>query len=215
MFSITLKSFLSAVIAAMLISTARAAIVFESALPGGGGESGITLGDGSSQIYGAAFTISQGVHVDSIGGLMFAVGAPFSDDIFGAIVRLSSVDAVPTGNPFAGADVAASTVFHVGSTSSHEVTTPLSVDLDPGAYAIVFGNNQFGATGAAGAPPAGAVLTTHYLVWNTNSGGWKTGTGYSRFVVNGTTVPEPSTSLLLVVATGFLATFRGRLRKSK
>ena len=181
-------------IAALIVtpSAAPAAIIFESAQPGGGGQSGITIGGASHQIYGAAFSISTGVHVDSIGGLINPSGAPFTNDIFGALVRLTSVDALPTGNPFTGPEVVASVVFNAGSDA------PLSVDLDPGAYAVVFGNDQFGATGTAVAPPAGTVLTTHYLVWNTNAGSWGGGTGYSRFYVTGTVVPEPSSALLLL-----------------
>ena len=191
--------------------------IFQSALPGSGGTSGITIGGSSNQIYGAAFAVDSNVQVDAIGGYFFSQGSPFPDDIFGAIIRLSLIDAVPTGDPFSGTEVVASIVFNVGSTSANDVTVPLAVDLSPGTYAVVFGNDQFRATGVAAAPEAGAVQTSNYLVWNTDSGVWREGSGYSRFYVTGTvsTVPEPSgLGLCSAGILSILVFFRNRRQRS-
>jgi hypothetical protein len=81
---------LAAVIALLLPhATSRAEILFQSALPGGyGSDSGSTIGgySGSGQILGAAFSLSQAVHVDSIGGLFFSSPSNGADDIFYAVV---------------------------------------------------------------------------------------------------------------------------------
>ena len=209
-------------VSAILWTTADAATIYESALPAssgqGGLDSGATIGgySGSGQIYGARFSISQGVHVDSIGGLFFAQPQgnqpqPYADDIFGAILRLASIASFPTGDPFSAAEVVASTVFHVGSTTAHEVITPLSADLDAGAYALVFGSGRFGATGIAAAPPSGQSLSAQYIYWGDSSGptSWHTdgSSGSARFFVLGT-VPEPASAALLLFGAALCLTRR-------
>jgi hypothetical protein len=152
----------------MLGSSSHAGLIYQSALPGGyGGDSGSTIGgySGSGQILGAAFSLSESVHVDAIGGLFFSSPSNGPDDIFGAIVRLGSITALPTGNPFDLGEVVGSTVFHVGSATAVDVSAPLSLDLDPGNYAVVFGSGYFGAGGIAGASPAGGSLSSRYLYW--------------------------------------------------
>ncbi len=207
------KSISAAAIAMFFLvpNFARSAIIFESALAGPGGVSGITIGGSSKQIYGAAFSINQVVQVDGIGGTFFSQGSGFPSDIFGAIISLPSIDAIPTGNPFTGPEVIGTTVFSVLNTSGADVSANLAVVLFPGSYAVVFGNDHFGSSGTAAAPPAGNILSSHYLVWNTNSSGWQGGTGYSRFFVTGTTVPEPTSMVLgLSAILGLIAVKRKR-----
>jgi hypothetical protein len=131
-----------------------AAVIFESALPiepQPGLQSGIVIGGSpENQIYGAAFSIPHTVQVEAIGGFFFGPSA-YPNDVFGAIVRLPSIDGFPSGNPLNASGVVAHTVFDVGKGIAHEVTLPLAATLEPGAYAVVFGNNHFGAEGFAAA----------------------------------------------------------------
>ena len=67
-------------------------------------------------------------------------------EIFAALVRLSVIDAFPQGSPFTAEEVVATTLFRPDFPSD-EILTPLSAELDPGSYALVFGTGLFGATG--------------------------------------------------------------------
>ncbi|MBK8117733.1 MAG: PEP-CTERM sorting domain-containing protein [Candidatus Accumulibacter sp.] len=196
---------LAAVIALLLPhATSRAEILFQSALPGGyGSDSGSTIGgySGSGQILGAAFSLSQAVHVDSIGGLFFSSPSNGADDIFGAIVQLGSSTALPSGDPFAVNKVLGTVVFHVGSSTAVDVFAPLSLNLPAGDYAVVFGSGYFGSIGIAGAPAGGGGLSARYLYWGDSFGptSWHEGGHTSeRFIVTGT-VPEPASVALLLV----------------
>ncbi len=193
---------------ALLISQShtQAAVIYQSALPGGyGATSGSTIGgySGSGQILGAAFSVTQSVHVDSIGGLFFSSPSNGPNDIFGAIVRLSNVGALPIGNPFSASEVLGSVVFSVGSETATDVYAPLSLDLVAGDYAVVFGSGYFGATGIAAAPGAGGDLSARYIYWGDGFPGgtsWRDGGHTSeRFVVLGT-VPEPASATFVFVA---------------
>ena len=93
-------------------SSAKASVIFESALPGAPGQTaGISIGGNSvpGKIYGTAFSLAQNAQVEAIGGLFFSGGGGFPDDIFGAIVELTSIDAVPVGDPFLTSEVVALT----------------------------------------------------------------------------------------------------------
>ena len=183
----------------LLCGRLSAAVIFESALttePQPGLQIGIGMGGSpSNQIYGAAFAIPHTVQVEAIGGFFFGVPAPNNDDLFGAIIRLPSIDGLPSGDPLNFSEVMAHAVFHVDRGLAHEVIVPLAVTLQPGAYAVVFGNGLFGTEGAAGAPSAGPGLNARYLVWNTSIPGWRSDEGNYRFFVLGS-VPEPSAALL-------------------
>lgn len=198
-------------------SLAGGAIIFQSALSGGyGGDSGSTIGgySGSGQILGAAFSLSQTVHVESIGGLFSHSPQDRPDDIFGVIVRLSSTSAIPIGNPFDMSEVLGSAVFHVGSSVGVDVLAPLSLDLTPGDYAVVFGSGYFGATGIAAAPAAGGSLSSRYLYWGDSFGAtsWHEGGHTSeRFVVMGT-VPESGVASFLGIGIAGMVTRRSRRR---
>lgn len=205
------RSFAIAALTLIQLGSPSAAVVFESASADAlSSNSGITVGGASSQIYGAAFQLSTSVAVTGIGGLFLAQGRPFPNDIFGALIRLDSIAALPGGTGLSDADVVAGVVFNV--TTSGDVTAPLSATLDHGAYAVVFGSGEFGASGVAALPPTGQVYATNYLGWNTNSGSWFGGDGYGRVFVLGTpvAVSEPTSLTLAALALAGIAAVRRR-----
>lgn len=120
-------------------------VVLESAELGATGRFGGTTVT-SSQFVGWRFETSVPLTIEQVGGHMLAIPEELGD-IFAAIIRLSSIDAMPLGAPFTPEEVVATTTFRPSFPSS-EVMTSLSADLRPGAYALVYGTGMFGATGA-------------------------------------------------------------------
>ena len=103
----------------------------------------------AEQFLGARFEVTSPVETSSIGGLLHGDG-----DLFGAIVRLSGPEDMPDSTDLSTSDVIAHAV--VPATPVHQViSAPISAELTPGWYAIVFGTGRFGATGNGGAdyPP--------------------------------------------------------------
>jgi hypothetical protein len=190
---------------AALATPAVAAVIYESATLGPIGQFGGT-GVFSDQFVGARFEITAPTTVTAIGGHLYGS----YDSIFGAIIALDSMDALPQGFPFAGGEVLASTAFTPDSPST-DYRTPLSVTLAPGTYALVFGTGQFGATGEGMMPSNNTDLPgASYFWWNGST--WQDG-GFSsaRFVVEGdSAVPEPTTVALAGMAFGALALLRRR-----
>jgi hypothetical protein len=91
---------------------------------------------------------------------------------------------------------------------SAEVFGELSLPLDPGWYALVFGSGQFGTTGNGAAPMNNPDIGDPvYIGWQPGAG-WLNLTDLSdifkdqRFVVLGTIVPEPHAVVLLLPAFG-------------
>jgi len=165
-----------------------ATLIYESATLGSTGQiSGLSVG--SNQFLGSKFSITKTFEVSAIGGHIGGLTG-FGGDVFGAIVKLSGPSALPTGSPFTGSEVLASTVF-IPDFPSSDVSVPLSVILTPGDYAIIFGSGLFGATG-------GGFMRTvdvdtpegsgSYFFWEGNV--WAAG-GFNnvRFTVNGSEVP--------------------------
>jgi hypothetical protein len=116
-----------------------AAIIHQSATMGPTGQTyGYILS--SEQFIGSRFQVNQQVQVTAIGGHLLAG----SGSIFGAIISLSNMTSLPDGSPFYSSEVVASKVFTPNPVSS-DFRTSLSVTLEPGAYALVFGAGEFGS----------------------------------------------------------------------
>jgi hypothetical protein len=192
---------------AALAIPAAAGVIYQSATLGPIGQSG-GLGLTSDQFLGARFEITAPTTVTGIGGHLEG----FFGSIFGSIIALDSMDALPQGSPFAGGEVLASTVFTPDSPSS-DYRTPLSVTLAPGTYALVFGSGLFGATGMGVMAENNTDLSgASYFWWDGSRSSWYDG-GFSnaRFVVEGdSAVPEPTTVALAGLAFGALALLRRR-----
>jgi hypothetical protein len=103
-------------------------------------------GVATSQYLGWRFDLTEALQVTAIGGHL---GQLFPEKLFGAIVQLDNSTALPSDSP---ADLPTSQKLKAYTTfgallSSADLTTPLSVLLNPGSYALIFGSGQFGATG--------------------------------------------------------------------
>jgi hypothetical protein len=181
---------------------ANADTIYESATMGPTGINYGYLIDNTS-FMGSRFYTSQNIQVTAIGGHLasFAGGS-----IFGAIVKLDSFTDFPNGRPLYNYEVAAYKVFTLDYASS-DYRTPLSANLPPGYYALVFGSGLYGATGSAILPWTDQtdLGTPSYMAWySVKSTGWyNAGALQGRFVVEGRIVPEPAT--LLLFALGGLA----------
>jgi hypothetical protein len=143
-------------------------IIFQSALLGPTGQTG----GGAlrpDEFIGARFSISAPVMVTQIGGHMGEDGFEGVNSLFGAILRLSGPEALPTGSPFSPSEVVATTTFFVPSLPTIDFLTPLSTTLAAGDYALVFGSGQFGAAETANAFMATVDFSlpgSTYFVWH-------------------------------------------------
>lgn len=123
--------------------TGTAALVFESSTTASYG----SLGAGywpieNDQLLGARFHLAEPVLVEHIGGDL--IQDPNSTaTIFGAIAALGA-GGFPTGKPLALQPLAV-TVFSPPRTGE-DMSTPLSVLLQPRDYALIFGGGLFGST---------------------------------------------------------------------
>jgi hypothetical protein len=193
---------------------ATGAIIHESAtLAGEGTETliGSYVLDYSQQL-GSRFHIDAPVDVTSIGGHMIGEVGTF----YGAIVELDAPGALPVGNPLDPSEVLAYGTFSYSSIfPSTDFRMALSISLDPGDYAVVFGSGVFGTDGIGGMPHAGQsdLPGASYITWGDTTGWYNTTSTGMRFVVEGTVIPEPSTALVLCL--GFVWLLRRRERSVK
>ncbi len=109
-------------------STSRADMIYESATMGARSTSGDSLL--TSQFIGTRFYLAQTVAVSDIGGHIFGSGT-----LFGAIVSLSSSNALPSGGPF-NSTLLAETLL-TAPTPSADIRALLSVTLPPGEYGLI------------------------------------------------------------------------------
>jgi len=131
-------------------AAAQTPVLLESATLGATGlDWGTSITE--AQFVGWRFEISTPLEVEEIGGHLLGFPAVGNGQIFGALIRLASIDVFPAGDPFTPEETVASVVFQPPFPSA-EVLVPLSVALEPGAYALVFGSDLFGATGNGGIP---------------------------------------------------------------
>jgi hypothetical protein len=190
-------------LAALATNPAAAATVFETA-----SYTGVDTGDYSiydQRWIGATFTLSQTTQVNSIGG-QFNLGA---GTLFGAIVALPSAGAVPSFNPSAiGSNALASAVFDA-PVDIADVSAPVSVTLAAGNYAVIFGSNQFGATGQAGMGSNNDLKGSPQFIeyfGAVNGDAWDEDLNDGlRLFVNGTPAPapEPTTWAMMMIGMGF------------
>jgi hypothetical protein len=175
-------------------STGRAqSVLLESAtlgLTGRDGGASVT----NAQYIGWRFELAETLQVEQVGGHMLSLPDK-PGDIFAALVRLASIDSFPVGAPFTSEEVVATTLFRPNFPSD-EILTPLSAELTPGSYALVFGTELFGATGEAAIhngfdqddiPPTNIAS---FIFWSLTGVGqppvWRTNlASHMRFLVQG------------------------------
>jgi hypothetical protein len=127
---------------------------------------------------------------------------------FAALVRLPTVVSFPQGDPFAAGEVVHSEVFNLTWDFLQPLDIPFSVTAAAGAYAVVFGGGQFGSTayisGVAGA--YNTVANSTGFVWIRDDlnpeAPWHDTPNMTYDVrVEGTVVPEPTLTVLWLLAT--------------
>jgi hypothetical protein len=208
-------------------SLTASAPIFESGTMGSTGISQQDLGStipGTNiapfSFAGSRFFVDEPVQVTAIGGHF--VGGFGSNSFFGAIVKLTSVQDYPDSGDLSSPDVLGTTGLTFPEVSS-EVFGELSVNLQPGWHAVVFGSGLFGATGRGGAVRNGVDNGSQsYFGWQSGGTGWFNLTNAwpdlpglfdnHRFVVEGANVPEPTVGALLGTALTMLAIDRRRLK---
>ena len=183
-------------------------LVFASATTGPTNQtSGLSIA--SEQFLGAIFELNSVTEVADIGGQFFTPNR-LNGEMFAVIEQLDSSSSLPTGNPFDSSDlsrIVVSTTITVPSADSLDWVFPVSVTLQPGVYALMYGKGLFGASPdvglAAGSSPQS--LSSHFLVWHDGGAGWvDTGPATSRFTVYGVSVPEPTTAQFLFLIGGLV-----------
>jgi hypothetical protein len=188
------------------VSTASAAILYESGTLGTTGVSWSDLeaqsvpGTNISQFAfnGVRFKLDQPALTTEVGGHFVA---PTTGTFFGVIVELSGENDFPDSADLSTADVLGRTLLSF-PTSSAEVFADLSLSLDPGWYALVFGSGLFEATAHGGAVRNGIDIgDPSYISYGRNLGWFNLDIfqGFfdnHRFVVRGSLVPEPSATAL-------------------
>ncbi len=168
-------------------------IVLESAQLGTTGHTGGTSIT-ANQHVGWRFHIDEPLVVDQVGGHLLAYSSILGD-IYAALIRLQSIDSFPQGSPYTAEEVVAATTFRPGFPSD-EYFTPLSALLIPGDYALVFGSNEFGATGEAAMhngldqPDIPPTDISSYIFWGIPGPNkpptWRTNLAYGlRFIIEG------------------------------
>jgi hypothetical protein len=161
---------------------------------------------------GVRFELTQPVMTTRIGG--HVVGPPNSGaTFFAAIVALDGENDFPDSNDLSTADLLGSTVIEFPEPSA-EVFGNLSLSLDPGWYALIFGSGLLGAQGSGG------VLSNSLDIGNPDYIGFLTGFGWGnrlpskRFVIEGIIVPEP-TSATTVLLLSLFSLFHSRQEKDR
>jgi len=187
---------------------AFAELIYESATLGPTGQTSGGFNANEVQMLGSRFSISETMEVSQIGGHMYR-GSFGANPIFGAIVELSGPNAFPLGDPFTGGEVLAFTTFPVPVLST-DVSVPLSITLQPGDYALIFGAGALGGTNGEGVMTVNNFDTPEglgsYFFWQKNNN-WRNGSpdlDNSRFTVNGLDVKVVGGELIPIDTTSLL-----------
>jgi len=184
--------------------------IFADDIGGGTAPGGAIISDFA--FNGVRFEITQSVVTSRIGG-HFVLDSSTADSFFGAIVQLDDATDFPDSGDLSTPDILGSAILTFPNPSA-EVFSDLILQLDAGWYALVFGSGLFGATGEGGAllnnPDIGAPS---YIAHQTGVGWVDLSTipgpfkNY-RLVVTGFVVPEPSSAVIVLMATTLLISMR-------
>jgi hypothetical protein len=157
------------------------------------------------QYLGCRFHLDQPTNIEAIGGRIWRDTADTT--VFGAIATLTSPNGFPELTPKTFSPIAVTTfTTPISNQDTNDLLVPLSVLLQPGDYAIIFGSNRFGATGKSAMDrPYSETSQASFFLGQISStlsnGNWVNYSGFNnvRFLVIGTPVPEPSTLALFAI----------------
>ncbi len=194
---------------AMTANLAAAATIFES---GTLGPTGLPQGSVASAnvtlnvFVGVRFQLTQPAITTQVGGHFVDRS---NGTLFGAIIALDNAKDFPDSGDLSTKDVLGSTLL-IFPAPSAEVFGGLTLSLDPGWYALVFGSGLFEAAGNGAAPLNNPdIEDPSYIAYVSSR--WKNSSptgGFEfkdyRFVIRGATVPEPSTLSFILVAIAFV-----------
>ena len=168
------------------------------------------------RFVGSRFLIEEPAVITSIGGHFVGPFGNEESSFFGSLVSLSEENDFPDSRDLSTPDVLGHTILSFPAISE-EIVGDLSLTLQPGWYAVVFGSGLFGASGR------GAALTNSsdsnqasFINWSPNipGDGWFNReilrpeiNGDLRFVVNGFIVSEPSGAVLMLLGLPLLYRF--------
>ena len=148
----------------------------------------------SDRFIGASFALSSPTQITGIGGQF---GGFPAGTIFGAIIPLDSLTALPTYAPdqlptHSLADTVFSLVGQLPAIpQGADIIEPLSVTLPPGTYAVLFGSGLFGADGNGGLGFQNTPCCSPTFLQNF-FGDWASFNDPGvRIVVQGVSVPAP------------------------
>lgn len=164
-----------------------------------------------AKYIGAVFTVT---HVTQITEVGFGIGCCGGGTAFGEIVAAGSDSPLASPADLLTADLGHTTftVPFLNFGDSGDVSGALSVVLQPGTYAVVFGNDLFGASGTSPFTSGVDEVGNPTLFQGFSDSGWDAfPNGPIRIFVNGNSVPEPMTLALMLaglLGVAFLA--RGR-----
>ena len=213
--------YLAGVLALCVAVPARANILYESATNGGGPTTaGISVA--RTQFIASEFTLHSAATITNITGEVESLVGP---NIFFMTLLALSGPGLPNnriGDPFGGTLQLYTTTFSGGPAgAADDISFPISLSVSAGTYAVVFGSGLFGSPPAAdgympccGGAPGNIVLPgANLFVWYDSSGNsdfsrasWSTDINLGeRFVVEGITIPEPSSVILIVIGLVALA----------
>ena len=167
----------------------------------------------SFNFVGTRFYVAQPALVSHVGGHF--VGGFEETSFFGAIVALTGSDDFPNSEDLSTSDVLGVSILNFPHDSA-DTRGELSLQLDPGWYALVFGTQLFGTVGRGAAVRNGVDIgPSSYIVWQDDPGWFNHSElsganqpGNLHFVIEGTSIPEPTTGLLLAAAAAALSIIR-------
>jgi hypothetical protein len=212
--------FVAAVVALLVMrenchAVVGSTLILESATLGNPSQGNGTI-LGPQQYVGARFHLTLPTQVDRVGGFIGPTGGN-SATVFAAIAALASPDGFPAVRPSDFQPLAATTILLPSEMSEVEDhVVPLSVLLQPGDYALIFGSGRFGGVGVGqitrGNPETAQASYFLGSFPNTTTNLWRNESGLvnMRFLVYGTTVPEPTAAVLATLAAPLVMRLRRR-----